>query len=117
MPSVGVGESRWFVRVEQFVMGDSARLVGPAARKLNELLVDDSDSPRGGADQGTGMASPVVGLTFIVRADGPGEAATLAVQIARRALGEEERGLYGVTVIAEQSAPEERPDGFPILDD
>jgi len=117
VPAVGVGESRWFVRVEQFVEGDSARLVGPSARKLNELLVEDPANPRGGADQGTGMASPVVGLTFIVRADGPGEAATLAVQIARQALGDEERGLYGVTVIAERSAPEERPDGFPILGD
>ncbi len=117
MPAIGTGESRWFVRVEQFVEGDSARFISAAAHRLNDLLIDDLDGPKGGADQGTGMASPVVGLTFLVRADGPGEAADLAVGTARQALGEAERGLYGVTVIAERSAPENRPDGFPILDD
>ena len=58
-----------------------------------------------------------VGLTFLVRADGPGEAATRAFQIAHEALAQHERGLYGITVIAERAAPANRPEGFPILDD
>jgi hypothetical protein len=63
------------------------------------------------------MATPVVGMVFSVAADSPGEASQTAVEIATDALGSDGRGLYGVTVIPQKTAPADRPHDFPSLDD
>jgi len=114
----GEGEELWFVRVETFVEGDSARLVEPAWQALEALLVHGSASEeRHGADQGTGLAEPVVGMVFSVAATTAGAAANTAVAVAVAALGDEARGLYGVSVFTRRTAPAERDPSYPSLDD
>ena len=70
-----------------------------------------------GADSGTGMATPVIGLVFNVKADDVGQAASLAFETASRALGAESRGLYGVSAVRFESAPDDLPDWFPGIGD
>jgi hypothetical protein len=115
----GSGAELWFVRVEIFVDDDSARRVGPTWDALSKLLVhgDPADRAGHGTDQGTGMATPVVGMVFSVAADSPGQAAQTAYEVATDALGPNGRGLYGVNVIPHKSAPTTREYGFPALND
>jgi hypothetical protein len=115
----GSGSELWFVRVEIFVDDDSARLVGPTWDALSRLLVHGEPADRGGhgTDQGTGMATPVVGMVFSVAADSPGQASQTAVEVATNALGPDGRGLYGVSVIPHSKAPANREPDFPSLND
>ena len=115
----GVGDELWFVRVEMFVNDDSGDLVGPTWDALSRLLVHGDPSDRGGhgIDQGTGMATPVIGMVFSVAAVTPGEAAQTAVDVAAAALGDENHGLYGVSAFPHRTAPEDRPPDYPSLND
>jgi hypothetical protein len=115
----GAGAELWWVRVEQFVEGDSSeQFTRPAAAALSTLLHTDDGGPGPeGADQGTGMASPVVGLVFLVRADDPAQATATAVETAGKAMEESTRGLYGVTVIRQSAAPAPIDSDFPVIGD
>lgn len=89
----------WFVRVEMFVANDSGRFCwsDPGCAVDAFSARRSSDRSGHGTDQGTGMASPVIGMTFFVAAGSPGQAAQTAVEIAAEALGDENRGLDGVS--------------------
>jgi hypothetical protein len=115
----GSGDELWFVRVEMFVPDDSGRLVSTVWDALARLLVhgDSTDGGRPGVDQGTGMATPVLGMVFSVAAGSPGEAAQTAVDIAHEALGDNGRGLYGVSTFPHAAAPADRPSDYPSLHD
>jgi hypothetical protein len=114
----GSGRELWFVRVEIFVADDSGPLVGPTAEALRRLLTrGNPDDPFGGVDQGTGIAEPVIGMVFSVSADGPGGAADTAISIAQRALGDHALALYGVSVFPHATAPEQRDQSYPSLND
>ena len=114
----GTGGERWHTRVEACVDGDSAHLLASAARAVSEQLEHGDPADRGGrADQGTGIAAPVVGLTFMVAADDPGQAAQTAVDVAVRALGADSRGLYGVSVFRASAAPACPSEDYPPLMD
>ena len=115
----GIRSRLWFVRVEMFVGDDSGRLVGPTGDALRRLLTQSNpDDPwGGGVDQGTGLASPVIGMVFSVAADGPGAGADTAVSIAKQALMDEGLALYGVSVVSHATAPEQRDDSYPSLND
>lgn len=114
----GSGRELWFARVEIFVSDDSGRLVAPTADALRRLLTEGNpDDLSGCVDQGTGIAEPVIGMVFSVSADGPGAAADTAVAIARQALGDEALALYGVSVFPHATAPEQRDESYPSLND
>lgn len=114
----GTGSEAWHTRVEVCVDGDSARLLAPAAQAVSKQLEHGGAEDRGGrADQGTGLAAPAVGLTFMVAADEPGQAAQMAVDVAVLALGTESRRLYGVSVFRASDAPTYSSDGYPPLVD
>lgn len=114
----GTGGERWHTRVEVCVDGDSAHLLASAARAVSEQLEHGDPADRGGrADQGTGIAAPVVGLTFMVAADDPGRAAQTGFDVAIRALGAESRELYGVSVFRASAAPAYPSEDYPPLMD
>lgn len=114
----GIGHERWHTRVEVFVDENSGRLVAPAAQTVSDLLEHgDAEARAGRADQGTGLAEPVIGLTFMVAADYPGQAAQTAVDVATEALGTEGRGIYGVSVFRASKAPANPADDYPTLMD
>ncbi len=115
----GEGAELWFVRVEMFVEDDSGRHVGPVWNALSDLLVHGDPNSRGGhgCDQGTGMATPVIGMVFSVAADTPGEAAQTAVDVAGAALGNNDSGLYGVSAFPHKTAPAVRSEEYPSLND
>lgn len=104
---------------KMFVSDDSGDLVSPTWDALSKFLVhgDPADAGGHGTDQGTGMATPVVGMVFSVAAGSPGEAAQTAVDVASSALGEANRGLYGVSVFPHATAPDKRPPDYPSLND
>jgi hypothetical protein len=112
----GTGGELWHARVETFVDDDSGRLVGPAADAAS-LLLTGGGGRGAGADQGTWMATPVIGLAFAVAADSPGQAAQTAVDVASQALGAEGRRLYGVSVFRASEAPADVPGDYPSLMD
>lgn len=117
---IGDGQELWYVRVELFVEGDSAGLVGPAWTALTDLLSGDDDDDGAGpaTDEGTGMAEwPVVGVVFHVKADNVADAAQLAIDTASKALKDASRGLYGMTLIPASSAPRQHDPMFPPLSD
>jgi hypothetical protein len=87
---VGDGSELWRVRVDLFAADpDSDRVPTTHEALQRELTETDGEARPWGdsaADQGRGIEGrPVVGLVFWVRADEVGEAATLAVETARRA--------------------------------
>jgi hypothetical protein len=87
---VGDGSELWRVRVDLFAPdSEAARVAGAHHALQRELTGSDCTPTRPGevaADQGTGIAGrPVVGLSFWVRADDVGQAASTAVETARRA--------------------------------
>lgn len=102
----GQGSELWRVRVDLFAerREPARRQVGDIAGRLKTLLTqNDGDAKTGiGVDQGTGATNrPVIGMSFWVRADDVGSAATTAIEIARRAGANEGAGpdLYDVVVI------------------
>jgi len=85
---VGEGAEFFSVRVDLIAPDDSARWVTPVAEALQARLPFSNGSERAliGVDQGRGHeGSPVVGLTFMLRADDFSSAAQLAVETARAA--------------------------------
>jgi hypothetical protein len=112
---VGEGSDLWRVRVDLFAEDASpARVKTASEAMLRQLPFDDGAGRPGGgvaADQGRGIEGrPVVGLTFWVRADDIGEAATTAVEAGRRAGTQSGVGsdLYDVVVIPDTAVA--RPD-------
>jgi hypothetical protein len=92
--------------------------VAPTAEALQLLLTGGNrDDPFGAVDQGTGIAEPVIGMVFSVAADGPGEAADTAVSVAKQALGDKALALYGVSAFPHATAPEQRDQSYPSLND
>ena len=105
----GAGSELWRVRVDLFTerRDPVRRELDAIAERLKAALTEsdgDAATDRGyfGVDQGTGQAGrPVLGLTFWIRADDVGGAATGAIEVARRvgAGAGAGPGLYDVTVI------------------
>jgi hypothetical protein len=109
----------WAIRVELFVATEAAssRLLSPAHVALAELVNEIDRAQARGADQGTGMASPVIGLVLILPASSAGKAIDRAIDLTDRALGGESRGLYGATVVGSQHPRLDGPYLFPPLTD
>src|SRR3954471_7855220 len=85
---VGVGSQLWHVRVDLIAPDGDGWRVEPTHRALLSVLTESDDKAPDsvGADQGTGVeGQPVIGLTFWVRADDVGGAATTAVSTAIKA--------------------------------
>jgi hypothetical protein len=121
---VGDGSELWRVRVDLFAPDREAARVTQAHHALQrELTASDDAAPRPGevaTDQGTGLAGrPVIGLSFWVRADDVGQAASIAVETARLAGANSGVGtdLYDVVVIP--NAAVARPDdpAYPPMPD
>jgi hypothetical protein len=121
---VGDGSELWRVRVDLFAPDREAVLVAQAHHALQrQLTASDDAATRPGevaADQGTGVAGrSVIGLSFWVRADDVGQAASIAVETARRAGADSGIGndLYDVVVIP--NAAVARPDdpAYPPMPD
>jgi hypothetical protein len=95
--------------VDLIAIDAAGHRVGAVAESLRALLESDgSDGERGevGVDQGTGAArQPVIGMSFWVRADDVGSAASVAVETGVRAGASHGAGpaLYDVTVIPRDS--------------
>jgi hypothetical protein len=121
--AAGVGSQLWRVRVDLFAEDESAHRVQAAWDALRSLLTTDGrgDGPGDlGADQGTGATmQPVVGLTFWVRADDVGAAASTAVETARSAGASCGVGpdLYDVTVIPSNAVAEPGDSQYPVMPD
>jgi hypothetical protein len=121
---VGDGLELWRVRVDLFAPDPSSHRVRVTHQALqHELTETDGATRRPGdsaADQGLGIEGrPVVGLTFWVRANDVGQAATLAVDAARRAGAESGIGteLYDVVVIPSTSVARENDPSYPPMPD
>ena len=121
---VGAGSELRRVRVDLFAADGDGGRVRAAHEAIRAQLTASDLAPRrpgeSGADQGTGIEGrPVVGLSFWVRADDVGQAATTAVEAARRAGAASGVGtdLYDVVVIP--SAAVARPDdpAYPPMPD
>lgn len=85
---IGEGEVLFSVRVDLIAPDDTSSWVTPLANALKDRLpfTNGTDRALVGVDQGRGHEdSPVAGLTFLLRANGFGEAAELAVATARAA--------------------------------
>jgi hypothetical protein len=120
--TIGTGANLWRVRVDLFALGDDGRRVGRAVDELRGLLQEDGRVGNAdvGGDQGLGVTGrPVVGLLFWVDADDVGEAATTALQVARRAGAAHGVGpdLYDVTVIPEDAVVRPRDPSYPAMPD
>lgn len=120
----GEGSDLWRVRVDLFAEHrDPKRQVDEIYGSLEALLTgNDGDRTKGdsGVDQGTGVTDrPVVGLTFWVRADNVGPAATTAVEVARRAGAKAGAGpeIYDVTVIPRNAVVLPDDSGYPRMPD
>jgi hypothetical protein len=122
MRSVGEGSSLWRVRVDLFAADDSGERVDRCTHAMDALLVNDEGVGSGvGVDQGTGITRrPVVGLSFWVRANDVGSAATTAVDAATRAgaaAGGVGPDLYDVVVIPENAVARPDDPGYPDMPD
>ena len=87
---VGNGSQLWRVRVDLFALDGESDRVPAAHEALQHELTETDGAARpwgdSAADQGRGIeGDPVIGLIFWVRADEVGQAASLAVETARRA--------------------------------
>jgi hypothetical protein len=85
---VGEGSELWHVRVDLLAPDDDSSRVSDARRSLLRLLVetDGGAGYQAAVDQGTGVeGQAVLGLSFWVRADDVGSAATVALSTARSA--------------------------------
>jgi hypothetical protein len=112
------------VRVDLFAEDERPTRVRAAHQALLRQLTFDDREPRPGggvgADQGLGIEGrPVVGLTFWVRADHVGQAATTAVESARRAGTESGVGseLYDVVVIPDAAVATPDDPRYPQMPD
>lgn len=104
MRSVGHGLNLWHVRVDLIAPDADGRRVEPTAEALVALLTesDGDDRPMTSVDQGIGVeGQPVLSLSFWVRADDVGAAATRALQTATAAGAVADVGpqFYDVVVI------------------
>jgi hypothetical protein len=105
---VGDGSELWRVRVDLFAPDSESSRV-PATHQGLQRELTQTDGAAGlwgdsAADQGRGIEGrPVIGLVFWVRADEVGEAASLAVETARRAGAENGVGPELYDVIASPS--------------
>lgn len=85
---IGEGAELFSVRVDLVAPDETSRWVTPVAEALTERLVFSGGTERSlaGVDQGRGHEGvPVVGLTFLLRADDFAGAARLAVETASAA--------------------------------
>jgi hypothetical protein len=87
---VGDGSGLWRVRVDLFAADPDGGRVQATHKALQLELTETDGAARlwgdSAADQGRGIEGrPVIGLVFWVRANEVGEAATVAVEAARRA--------------------------------
>jgi hypothetical protein len=105
---VGDGVQLFNVRVDLVAADDSGRWVAPLATALEARLPHSDGAARAlaGVDQGRGHeGSPVVGLTFLLRADDFGAAANLAVETANAASADAGMSgrVYDVVLVPEDS--------------
>jgi hypothetical protein len=107
---VGHGSELWRVRVDLFTADSDSGRVPTTHQALQRELIETDGAARpwgdSAADQGRGVeGDPVVGLSFWVRADELGAAASLAVQTARRAGAKSGVGpeLFAVSVFPSTS--------------
>jgi hypothetical protein len=121
---VGGGIELWRVRVDLFAADrDGARVAAAHEALRRELTASDDEAGRPGgigADQGTGIEGrPVVGLLFWVRADDVGQAASVAVEVARRAGADSGLGtdVYDVVVIPETAVARPDDPAYPAMPD
>jgi hypothetical protein len=100
---IGEGTELYSVRVDLVAPDDDHRWVSTAADALVQRLPFDSGGPSTlvGVDQGLGHEGlPVVGLTFLLRASGFGDAARLAVATATAAGADPtDREVAGIRVL------------------
>lgn len=103
---IGDGSALWRVRVDLFAPDSESARVPATHQTLQHLLTETDGAARpwgdSAADQGRGIEGrPVVGLVFWVRANEVGQAASIAVETARRAGAESGVGpeLYDVVVL------------------
>ena len=107
---VGRGSELWRVRVDQFAADGASDRVSATHQALQRELTETDGAVRpwgdSAADHGRGIeGQPVIGLVFWVRADEVGQAASLAVETARRAGAETGVGpeLFDVSVFPSTS--------------
>jgi hypothetical protein len=107
---VGDGSELWRVRVDLFAPDSESGRVPATHQALQRELTETDGAARpwgdSAADQGRGKEGrPAIGLVFWVRADDVGQAASLAVDTARRAGAESGVGpeLYEVIVLPSTS--------------
>ena len=107
---VGDGSELWRVRVDLFAPDSDSGRVPASHEALQRELTETDGAARpwgdSAADQGRGIEGrPVIGLVFWVRADEVGQAASLAVEAARRAGAESGVGpeLFDVSVFPSSS--------------
>ena len=101
---VGKGRELWHCRVDLIAPDDDGRRVSRAAQGLRPLLRGENTGPGHGygVDQGKGdEGQPVLGLTFWVKADEVGPAASTALATARQAGASADAGpeYYNVTLV------------------
>lgn len=103
---IGDGSELWRVRVDLFALDSESSRVAATHQALQRELTQTDDTARpwgdSAVDQGRGIEGrPVIGLVFWVRTDDVAEAASLAVETARRAGAESGVGpeLYEVIVL------------------
>lgn len=116
MKWIGEGAELFSVRVDLVAPDGTNRWVTPVAEALVERLVFSGGTERSlaGVDQGRGHeGAPVVGLTFLLRADDFAGAATLAVETACAAGADAgvTGPVYDVVLVPEETVvlpPEER---------
>jgi hypothetical protein len=107
---VGDGSELWRVRVDLFAPDSESGRVPATHQALQRELTETDGAARpwgdSAADQGRGIEGrSAIGLVFWVRADDVGQAASLAVDTARRAGAESGVGpeLYEVIVLPSTS--------------
>lgn len=120
----GTGPELWRVRVDLFAerRGTARDQITAIAERLKARLTEsdgDAATDRGffGVDQGSGGAGGrnVIGMTFWIRANGIGEAAVNAVELARIVGAGEGAGpgLYDVTVVPRDAVTFPDDDRYP----
>jgi len=121
---VGDGIELWRVRVDLFAADrDGARVAAAHEALRRQLTASDDEAGQPaevGADQGTGIEGrPVVGLLFWVRADDVGQAASVAVKVARRAGADSGVGtdVYDVVVIPDAAVARPDDPAYPPMPD
>jgi hypothetical protein len=109
--------------VDLIAIDAAGHRVGTVAESLRALLeTDGGEDARGevGVDQGTGAArEPVIGMSFWVRADDVGSAASVAVETGVRAGASHGVGpaLYDVTVIPREAVVLSEDPHYPEMPD